>query len=441
MKRDIKILFTILFTFISLLTFSRVVSSAEKCPDTMPPQERYVCLQSELTKLESTQGSLQKKLKNEDYQQLSLNEKLQYITTQIEQTEKVIEVLGFEITAQDIEILLLSEEISLKEDDISILNQEIKVLERTVNERVTQSYKFSYVGPFELFLDFKNLDNVIRKVKYLLEARNNDKDSLANYSNKKDLLVQEEQILAVQKADLQKKRNEIELEKDRLVEERIYLDQQKAEKNILLAESKRREEEYRRELAETTAMISDMDEKISDLVIALFNSGGLGNGTKVAAGIPIGYQGHTGCSFGSHLHFEIRDKNNVKQDPSIYLNGGTYWSLVSSKIYQAPLRGARITQVYKTWSHRAWDMVSLSEGIQNGSTYTVPTGICTNVDNYIKSTGRNWAYLTGEGATVRSITSGTIYYGLYSTNLPQYPCKYALLVHDDGNKSFYLHLK
>lgn len=441
MTKKKNILFTIIFTLFTLFLLTKGVIAAEKCPSSMSAQERYLCLQKELNKLESTQGSLQKKLKNEDYQQLNLNEKIQYINSQVTQTEKVIEVLALEITAQDLEIILLSEEILIKEDDLSILTQEIKTLEKTVHERVTQSYKYSYVGPFELFLDFGNLDNIIRKVKYLVETRNNDKSSLTNYAEKKNVVQQEELLLANQKADLQRKRNEIEEEKERLVEEKAYLDQQKSEKSSLLAESKRREAAYRKELAETTAMISDMDEKISDLVIALFNSGGLGNGTKVSAGTPIGYQGHTGCSFGSHLHFEIRNKSNEKQNPSIYLNGGEYWSLVSSKVYQAPIRGGRITQVYKTATHRAWDMVSTTDGLQDGSTYTVPKGICANVDNYIKSTGRNWAYLTGEGATVRAITDGTIYYGVYSTNLPQYPCKYALLVHDDGNKSFYLHLK
>ncbi len=441
MKKLVLTLTTVIFFVLILLPLGSTLKATEACPESMSPQERYVCLQKELNKLESTQGSLQKKLKNEDYQQLSLNEKLQYITTQISQTEKIIETLGIEIAAQDIEISLLAEEITVKEDGISLLNQEINILEETVNERVTESYKYSHVRPFEYIFDVKNLDSVIRKVKYLIETRINDKNSLKEYSLKMDSLKDEELLLAGKKAELQKKRNEIETEKQRLVEEKIYLDQQKIEKNSLLAESKRREDAYRRELAETTAMISDMDEKISDLVIALFNSGGLGNGTEIAAGKTIGYQGHTGCSFGSHLHFEIRDKYNVKQDPSKYLNGGTYWSLISSKTYRAPIDGGRITQVYKTYSHRAWDMVSTTRGLQDGSTYTVPTGICTNVDNYIKSTGRNWAYLTGEGAPIYAIAEGKVYYGLYSTNLAAYPCKYALVVHKDGNKSFYLHLK
>ncbi len=438
MKKYIAILTIFIFSFLFSIAN---VKAVEVCPGSMPAQERYICLQKELNKLESSQGSLQKKLKNEDYQQLSLNEKIKYITTEISQTEKVIEALGIEVTAQDIEINLLAEEITIKENDISVLNQEIHILEETVNERVTQSYKFSHVTPFEYLFDVKNLDSIIRKIKYLVETRLNDKNSLKQYSVKMVSLEGEELLLASKKADLQKKRNEVETEKKRLVEEKAYLDQQKIEKNNLLAESKRREEAYKKDLAITTAMISDMDEKISDLVIALFNSGGLGNGTVITAGNIIGYQGHTGCSFGSHLHFEIRDRNNVKQDPSLFLNGGSYWSYVSDRTYKAPLDGGRITQVYKT-SHRAWDMVSTTRGNQDSNlTYTVPTGICTNVDNYIRSTGRNWAYLTGEGAPVKAIANGKVYYGIYSTNLPAYPCKYALVVHNDGSKSFYLHLK
>lgn len=440
MKKTYIVLTILLISFFFLSLFPGKIWAAESCPESMPIQERYTCLQNELNKLESSQGSLQKKLKNEDYQQLSLNEKIKYLTTQIIQNEKVIETLQIEVLAQDIEISILSKDITKMEDDVNILNQEIKTLERTVNERVRESYKYSYVGALEFLFDVKDLDSILRKTKYLIETRLRDKNSLEEYSEKMVELEDEELILENQKAELQKKRNDLETEKLRLEEEKKNLDAQKIEKASLLAESERREASYKKELAETTAMISSIDEKISDIVIALFNSGGLGNGSPVNAGNVIGFQGHTGCSFGSHLHFEIRDRNNVKQDPSKFLNGGAYWSSVTSKIYQTPLSGARITQTYKT-THRAWDMVSMTSGIQDGSTYTVPTGICSAVDSYIASQGRNWAYLTGEGAPIKAVASGIVYYGLYQTNLPAYPSKYALVVHSDGNKSFYLHLK
>ena len=41
-------------------------------------------------------------------------------------------------------------------------------------------------------------------------------------------------------------------------------------------------------------------------------------GQKVKAGTPVGIEGNTGYSFGSHCHFEIR-KNGVSVDPCDYL--------------------------------------------------------------------------------------------------------------------------
>lgn len=427
------------------------VYAVETCPESMPAQERYICLQKELNKLESSQGSLQKKLKNEDYQQLSLSEKLKYITTEIAQTENVINTLGIEVLAQDIEIKILADEIEIKENDISLLNQEINILEQTVNERVTQSYKFSHVSPFEYLFDVKNLDSILRKVKYLIETRINDKNSLKQYSIKMNSLEDEELLLASKKAELQKKRNELETEKQRLTEEKAYLDQQKNEKNNLLAESQRRETAYKKELSETTSAISSIDDQISEVVMKLFADNKLGNGAPVTAGQPIARQGHTGCSFGSHLHFDIRTPSGVRVNPfpSYLTRNGSY---IYGNKYQAPISRANLTQSFHS-GHLAIDMVSVTEGKQNYERYTVPYGLCSVVDNILNcrryggsycsdktQTPRadwNLAYLTGEGAPIRAISSGRVYYGIEST----WHGKYALVVHDDGYKSFYLHIQ
>lgn len=432
---------TLILTTIGVITFSiflvlskQPISAAEACPASMPIQERYLCLQKELEKLESSQGSLQKKLKNEDYQQLSLSEKLSYITTQIAQTEKIISTLNIEITAQDIEINLLTEEIKNKEDGLSLLNQEIKVLEETVNERVRQSYKYSYVGALELFFDVKNFDSIIRKTKYLIETRIRDKDSLLKYENKMENLEQEELLLANNKAELQKKRNDIESEKERLTLEKQNLDSQKAEKASLLAQSQKREADYKAQLSSVTAAISTIDDRISEVSYELFKQGLLGSGARVVAGQTIAYQGHTGCSYGSHLHFDIRNASGTRIDPiPTYLSySGGY---VYTNKYLAPMRSAYRTQDYRS-GHLALDLVSFADGNQNYEKYTVPTGLCSIVDNLIATRG-NQAYLTGEGAPIKAIAAGKVYYGVESS----YGGKYALVKHDDGFSSFYLHIR
>lgn len=44
-------------------------------------------------------------------------------------------------------------------------------------------------------------------------------------------------------------------------------------------------------------------------------------GTRVLQGEIIGYMGKTGYANGVHLHFEVRDKDNKKIDPTPYING------------------------------------------------------------------------------------------------------------------------
>lgn len=42
--------------------------------------------------------------------------------------------------------------------------------------------------------------------------------------------------------------------------------------------------------------------------------------TKVLQGEVIGYMGNTGNSYGAHLHFEVRDTNDKKINPTPYIN-------------------------------------------------------------------------------------------------------------------------
>ena len=42
-------------------------------------------------------------------------------------------------------------------------------------------------------------------------------------------------------------------------------------------------------------------------------------GDKVSKGTVLGYMGNTGYSFGAHLHFEVRNANNVQIDPTAYV--------------------------------------------------------------------------------------------------------------------------
>lgn len=51
-----------------------------------------------------------------------------------------------------------------------------------------------------------------------------------------------------------------------------------------------------------------------------YNSVTVKVGQKVSKGQAIGYMGNTGHSFGAHLHFEVRDKNDNFMNPTPYIN-------------------------------------------------------------------------------------------------------------------------
>ncbi|PKN02748.1 hypothetical protein CVU76_01795 [Candidatus Dojkabacteria bacterium HGW-Dojkabacteria-1] len=308
MKKVLLLITIVTLTIVTAVNLpARDTDASSLCPSNMDPSSRECLdyLRAKLAEANKQQSALSKKLADEQYQQLSLQEKINYITQQVAETERVINTLHMEIAAQDVEINLLAKEIQAKEDQLSILKQEINILKEVVNQRVTESYKYSYVGFLELIMDVKNIDTVLRKTKYLIETREKDKSSLESYGKRTEELEQEEILLAKERAELQIKRNDIEVEKTRLVEEKNSLAAQKAERERLLAESQRRGREILAQLDTYRTMQSSFDNAIMEYIAA--HGDKMANYGWVTKGTWIGTvkEGSSACSTGTHLHFSI----------------------------------------------------------------------------------------------------------------------------------------
>ena len=52
-----------------------------------------------------------------------------------------------------------------------------------------------------------------------------------------------------------------------------------------------------------------------------YGSVGVSNGQAVSKGEKIGTMGETGNAYGTHLHFEVRNSNETRENPNDYLNG------------------------------------------------------------------------------------------------------------------------
>lgn len=424
----------VLSTFLLVrLDDNNKVLAQTSCPSYINPDslECLDYLRNQLGLLQNQQGNIQKLLKNEEYQQLSLQEKIKYINNVIAQTEQNIKSLQIEIAATDVEIHLLQVEITENEDNVSILKQEINTLSSTVNQRITESYKYSFINQFELFLDVKNFSSVLRKSKYLATTRNNDKKALEEYASSVSELERVEAKLENNKNELELKRSSREEEKTELAQTVQTLDTQKSEREKLLAESKAKEAQLLAAYQQNIRKLSDLDRAIINYINT--HESEIVDSGYVTTSVAIGRMGNTGLSNGSHLHFGL---NSGKR----YDGWGYFYSDVNL-FAGGYLRKAGNSFLY--WPSDNWYSPIIVAGSARNPlsgnyilmTQTEHQGNAIDLVSYSRN---EWGY-KNEGAPVYPILPGQLYKGVDG-----YGGKYAYIKHGSaygGMVSVYLHLQ
>jgi peptidoglycan hydrolase CwlO-like protein len=391
------------------LNLSKAHAYSTSCPEEIKDSPECLdYLEQQQKLIEKEKSIVNQNLSAEQYSQLSLLEKINYLDSKIASLQNKIDSLAVEIETKNVEIKILASEISVLENSISTISQEIGRLNNSIDKRISISYKYSFVGPLELLLETQNFDNLLRRIKYLTETRKKDKELLGDLSENSRVLEEEEKILSDKKVEVQIKRDKIEEEKSEQFELKEELSSQRSERSALYAESKKREQQL---LAQAAA-----NKKASDAVEAAVikyiqtHPEALVDSGYVPAGTAIGQMGSTGCSTGAHLHFTIEKTT----DPIGYARYSP-WSgylkksgpFVVSGSMTVPLAGsAYLTQDH----HRGWS---------GGMPYAIDM-----------STGIS-------GTTVRAARSGTLYKGTE----PICGGKYAKIVHSGGIQTLYLHLK
>lgn len=408
---------------------SKPVLADVKCPPHINPDslECLDYLRQQLGIVQGQQSNIQKKLKDEEYQQLSLQEKIAYINTEVKQTEQKLTELQIEIAATDIQISLLEKSIQEKEDSISLLKQEMNRLSKAVSQRITESYKYSFVNQFEIFLDITNISSMLRKSKYLAITRNKDKAVLEKYSVSLTKLKQEESELSESNKKLKEVKETNENEKTELGEAKLSLDQQKKTREALLAESRVKGAQLMAAYQQNLQRISALDKAIIDY-INTHESEIIDEGW-VTTTTAIGRMGNTGCSDGSHLHFGL---NSGKSYPG----WGHFYSdinLFSNGYFK------KNGTIY--WPRYNWDAPILAPGsvrLPFNSPYvfmhqTEHQGNAIDIASYSK---KDWGYKI-ESAPIYPIMAGKLYKGKEGV------CggKYAKVIHSNGMISIYLHIQ
>jgi peptidoglycan hydrolase CwlO-like protein len=422
----IKNLLTIGLLSILLLVQVPITTRAVSCPSSMDPSsiECLDYLRDQLNDLSDQNSDIQDQITDEEYKQLTLSQKLTYIANQIDQTEKVIQAIEIELAAHNIEISLLEEKIEQAEDSIALSKQEIAQLESSVNKRVVESYKYSFVGFLELILDTKNFDDILRKTQYLISTREQDAKHLEEYASLVNDLEKEEDELTAQRLDLQTKRLEMEEQQDELLVEKNTLTSQKAERERLLAESKAKEAELEALYVANTKKLADLDSAIIEY-INKYGDQAVNSG-RVTAGTWIGRMGNSGLSSGDHLHFSVNNGSGDLCGGTIpvlsgYLRQGSGSGIIGWDGWNWPYMYAGTMRLPIEGPY-----VIMSQNYHHGTAIDL---ISWNKD----SSGR---LVKNLGAPIYAVMSGQLYKGI-----DPYGGKYAYIIHDNGWRSCYLHLQ
>jgi len=439
-------LITIAFAF--FLGTQNASAYETTCPEGMTDNECLEYLQQQAQLVQGDKSALENQLNQEKFEQLNLTQQINYLNEQISARQSLISEMELEIETKNVQIRIIAKDIEEIQEEIDILTQEVNTLKDSLAKRATISYKYTKITPLEVFFSADNLDTFVRKTKYITEARKKDRETLNEYTAKMDYLEKQEEEMVSKRLEIQLTRNEIESQKSTLYTEKATFDEQSAQVAELIAESQRREAEYNAQIAELSSFQNSLDSQITELIMSLFHEGQLGDGTPVYQGQIIGFQGHTGCSYGSHLHYGVATTGSYQWGTNVNpFDGhvGLDGNFVVNGAGNAPLDSGYITQ----WFHQGHylDIVSLSAGnqLQNSygscwsspsenQCYFVPAGtyLCAQYTSYDM-----WLPLQGEGAPVYSLYSGVVYYGVDSWG----GAKYALVDHQNGYFSMYVHLR
>lgn len=244
-------------------------------------------------------------------QKNTLSSQIQFMDTQIYLTTLKIQDAQQQITRTE-------EEIETLGGRIQGVNDSLDYLTKLLFNKIKEGYKRRDIPFFNILLDSDNASTLFNQLKYTQIAQENDRRVAFQ-------LQQAKQNFEDQKDLRERKVQELENLRASLNNHNIDLENQRIQKQQLLAVTKNDERNFQTLLARLRADAASIGRALSLVGVKIGD---------VKRGDIIASVGSTGCSTGSHLHLEVmtsaRVENGVvigrenKVDPKPYIDSGQF---------------------------------------------------------------------------------------------------------------------